>query len=249
MTRQQSFKRRVRGRMARTGESYTIARRQLLTRARARSEPPISDVVMVHAVPTTLAPDSRSEARRRTFLETRRRRLEQVTQRSTDEWISILDKAGAREMTHREIWRWLADGELLKEGMLRENLVIAYEQAIGRREVGQSCYGDYHAAATRVLTGTLDDALQAWLELVGGVQAFNGVALAGEPRVSASEKYRYWRARLADGTHVDVDVYKGPDGRIPLGVQHRPFPERAAADAWRGYWREFVAQLTRKEVA
>ena len=85
--------------------------------------------------------------------------------------------------------------------------------------------------------------------LVGGAQAFNGVALADEPRVSASEKYRYWRARLADGTHVDVNVYKRPDGRISFGVQHRPFPERAAADAWRGYWREFVAQLMRKEVA
>lgn len=145
--------------------------------------------------------------------------------------------------------RWLADGEHLTKGMLRENLVIAYEQAIGRREVGQSCYGDYRAATTRVLTGTLDDALRAWLELVGGAQAFNGVALAGGPRISASEKYRYWRARLADGTHVDVNVYKRPDGRISLSVQHRPFTERAAADAWRGYWREFVAQLTGKEVA
>lgn len=195
MTRQQSFKRRVRGRMARTGESYTIARRQLLTGARARSEPPASDDVMVQAAPTAPAPDGLSEARRRAFLDARRKRLEQVTHRSMDDWVSILDKAGAREMTHREIWRWLADAELLTEGMLRENLVIAYEQAIGRREVGQSCYGDYHAAA-RVLTGTLDDALQAWLEVVGGAQAFNGVALAGEPRVSASEKYRYWRARL-----------------------------------------------------
>lgn len=113
MTRQQSFKRRVRGRMARTGESYTSARRQLLARARARSEPPVSDLEMVHAVPTAGAPDSQWEARRRTFLETRRRRLEQVTDRSMGEWVSILDKAGAREMTHREaggsVSRWQSD--------------------------------------------------------------------------------------------------------------------------------------------
>lgn len=100
-----------------------------------------------------------------------------------------------------------------------------------------------------MLTGTLDDTLQAWLALVGGAQAFNGVALSGEPRVSASEKYRYWRARFADGTHIDVNVYKRPDGRISLGIQHGPFPERVTADAWRGYWKQLVAQLTHKEVA
>ena len=66
-----------------------------------------------------------------------------------DAWATILDEAGARAMTHHQIWQWLAVGGRLAEGMPREAIVITYEQLIGRREVGQSCYGDYCAAVTR----------------------------------------------------------------------------------------------------
>src|SRR5215472_16513452 len=83
-----------------------------------------------------------------------------------DAWLAILDQAGARELPHNDIWRWLADAGHVAEGGLREAIVITYEQQIGRREMGQSCYGDYPANMKKVLKGTMDDALQRWLELV-----------------------------------------------------------------------------------
>ena len=43
MTQQKTFKRRVRARMAKTGESYTAARRQLLTDAPPPFEPPVAE--------------------------------------------------------------------------------------------------------------------------------------------------------------------------------------------------------------
>src|SRR2546427_12399558 len=53
--------------------------------------------------------------------------------------------------------------------MLREVITVSYEQHIGRREPGQSCEGDFPAAASRVLIGTLDEALERWLRRVEGV--------------------------------------------------------------------------------
>jgi len=87
-----------------------------------------------------------------------------------DDWIAILDQAGARELPHNDIWRWLADAGHVAEGSIREAIVIAYEQQIGPREMRQSRYGDYPANVSKALKGTMDDVLQRWLELVGDIR-------------------------------------------------------------------------------
>lgn len=69
----------------------------------------------------------------------------------------------------------------MAEGGLREAIVITYEHQIGRREMGQSCYGDYPANVKKVLKGTMDDALQRWLELVRDKRTFNGADVVSEP--------------------------------------------------------------------
>jgi hypothetical protein len=43
---------------------------------------------------------------------------------------------------------------------------------------------------------------------------------------------------------VNVTIYRMPDGRVSLGVQHRAFPDRAAADTSKAYWKAFLAPLT-----
>lgn len=85
--------------------------------------------------------------------------------------------------------------------------------------------------------------LARWVALVGDVRTFNGSELAAEPSVSATEKFRYWRAKLTDGTAVRAIVWGTPDGRISLSVQQRAFPDRASADACKAWWKEFVAPL------
>jgi hypothetical protein len=219
--------------MGKTSESHTTARRQLL--ARTDIEPPPA------APPPPRVVDPK-QARRSAVLATRRRWIEQTTGIPLDEWFDRLDRAGAQSMSHHEIWKWLADAGYLSDGMLREGVTIAYEQRIGRREPGQSCEGDFPATATRVLSCTLDEALERWLHRVEGVIEFNGVEVQGQPKTSRTEKFRYWRAKLADGTQLNVSIYRQPDGRISLGVQHRPHSDRATADLWRAFWRAFVKE-------
>ena len=245
MTRQHSFKIRVRTRMARTGESYATARRQLLAKARGAEDgaQPDRQDVSSSPGPARSTADDRAERGRRAVAAQRSKRIGESTGKSAEEWFALLEQAGARSMTHNQIWRWLADSGAMEAGMAREEVVIAYEQHIGRREMGQSCDGDYRAAVTRTLTGTMDSALQRWRELAG--DPLNGVALQAPPKVSSTEKFRYWRARLANGTRVDVTIYRRPDEKISLGIQHRPFSDRASADAWRAFWKDLAAQLGR----
>lgn len=83
MTEQKSFKRRVRERMSKTGESYTAARTQV---AQKRDR--------VKAARTRLAAtDERvSDAK-----------IKQATGKKWDQWFSILDRWGARTKKHGEI--------------------------------------------------------------------------------------------------------------------------------------------------
>src|SRR5581483_1557380 len=84
MTTQRTFKRRVRSRMAKTGESYAAARRRML--------PP--DVSLAAPVPPWKPSVSNDALIRRTG-------------RPWEEWFAMLDAWDGRSHTHREIVDWL----------------------------------------------------------------------------------------------------------------------------------------------
>ncbi|MGH9110705.1 MAG: hypothetical protein ACRDZN_00125, partial [Acidimicrobiales bacterium] len=120
MTRDKSFKRLVRARMDKTGESYTAARATLL----AASEEPTEPTETTETTPPVLA-TSDAEIRRRTG-------------RGWEEWFDLLDGWHADELTHREIARQVA-GELGIEPLAWEAqaITVSFERARGLRAVGQ----------------------------------------------------------------------------------------------------------------
>jgi hypothetical protein len=89
MTRQKSFKRLVRTRMNKTGESYTAARATLLA-----GEEPAAE---------------RTEAPQKRVLGTSDESIRRRTGRGWEEWFDVLDEWGAADRTHREIARWVAE--------------------------------------------------------------------------------------------------------------------------------------------
>lgn len=170
--------------------------------------------------------------------------LQAATGKKWDEWYAILDSAGAREMPHKEIAQWLHDSGTLTLPWWGQMVTVGYEQHIGRRESGQNCYGDFVANASKTLPGTLDSALAAWLARVAGLGDFNGVPLAGEPRVTSTEKWRYWRAVLADGSAVSVNIGLKGEGKVGLAVDHGKLADQEAVTAWKAYWKEFLSTVS-----
>ena len=108
MTQQKTFKRRVRARMAKTGESYTAARRQLLTTSPPPFEPPVSE-----------------------------ERVVENTGHGWDHWLGVLDEWGARGRTHAEIARFLMDDRGVA-GWYAQSITVGYERARGIRVKGQN---------------------------------------------------------------------------------------------------------------
>src|SRR4051794_36658675 len=80
MTRQKTFKRRVRARMTKTGESYTAARRMLIAHGE-RPEP----------APVAFEPPMSVE------------KVTEATGRSWEQWFALLDEWGAIGRSHTEM--------------------------------------------------------------------------------------------------------------------------------------------------
>ena len=139
MTSQQSFKRRIRSRMEKTGESYTAARANLLPDPEPEYEPQFSD-----------------EAVRRN------------TGRGYSEWFAALDEWGAAERPHGKIARWLSD-EYGIPGWWCQNVTVEYERARGLRPVLGDRDGTYNASASKTVAVPVERLFEAfagrWPEL------------------------------------------------------------------------------------
>src|SRR5438094_5458688 len=111
MTRQRSFKRLVRSRMEKTGESYAAARAALLA-AEGKS------------ITLTMSDEA----------------IRNRTGRGWEEWFDLLDQWGAAERSHTEIARWVSR-EHGVNGWSSQSVTVSYERARGGRAVGEHADG------------------------------------------------------------------------------------------------------------
>jgi len=64
--------------------------------------------------------------------------VHKATGKTWDEWISFLDKLGAKEMEHKEIARMLYDEGHVRSGWWCQMVTVGYEYSHGRRVVGET---------------------------------------------------------------------------------------------------------------
>jgi hypothetical protein len=217
MTVQKSFKRLVRARMAKTGESYTAARAELLA-----------------------AVDMGSNDEETPPLACSDERIRERTGRGWEEWFDLLDSWGAESMGHTEIVRRVA-GLLGEPGWDAQAVAMSFERARGKRAVGERIGGDgfvatasktVAASAEQVFTAFLDPSLRAgWLP---------GVELS-ERTVSKPGSARF---DVGDGTSrllVWVDA-KG-SGKSTVGVEHSKLADAGEREARKVFWRHALATL------
>jgi hypothetical protein len=136
MTTQRSFKRLVRARMERTGESYTAARARLL----AGDEP------------------------QRISLATSDETIRERTGRGWEEWFDLLDDWGAADKTHREIARWLAGQQGIHPLAWNAQAIAgSYERSRRGRQVGQHEDG-FTVTATKTVAVPVERLYDAFVD-------------------------------------------------------------------------------------
>jgi hypothetical protein len=228
MTRQKSFKGRIRARMDKTSESYTTARRQLLAKSAAEAPPeptsrpggPVADT------PGARRPYSDEVIRRNTG-------------RVWDEWFALLDAWGAAQRPHPEIARWLVE-EHAVGGWWAQGVTVAYEQARGLRDPGQRRGGLYEVNASKTVAVPVERLYEAFAD-----PAVRGRWLPDATfEVRTARPPRSIRANWDDGsTRLLVAFTAHGEAKSQVAVTHERVPDAPTADRLKAFWRERVAVL------
>ncbi len=213
MTRQRSFKRLVRARMEKTGESYSAARAMLL-----RAEEP-------KATEEPALPMSDEAIRRRTG-------------RGWEEWFDLLDEWGAAERPHPEIARWLSE-ERGVDGWDAQSVTVGYERASGRRAVGEHAEG-FAITASKTVAVPVDRLYEAFVDESLRERWLPGGALR-ERTSSRPKSARFdWGD---GSTRVLVGFTSKGDARSTLALAHERLPDAEEAERMKAFWRDRVAGL------
>ena len=173
------------------------------------------------------------------------RGIETATNKQWNEWVELLDRAGARDLDHTAIAELVfkeLDGKVESAGWWAQGVTVAYEQEIGRREPGQRADGTFETSVTKTLAGTKEDVFALWSEAYGIAKELNTQPISNI-RTSVTPVRLYWRCDVADGSKVSVASEKKGDSRAMVSVTHTGLQSAEAKDMWQSYWRECLAKL------
>jgi uncharacterized protein YndB with AHSA1/START domain len=218
MTTQKLFKRRIRERMSKTGESYTTARGQIAAK-RDRSE--ASNRALASAM--ELASDAK---------------LIEMTGRGWDAWLSLLDRWGARERSHGETAAFLV-ADMGVSGWYAQTITNGYERARGLRVKHQQSDG-FTIYVSRTVGVPLDVLFDAVVDGDMRTQWLGDGSLSSRSAQAGKVARFDW-----DGGPTRVSVTfeaKAPD-KATVHVAHERLPDAEAAEAAKAAWKTRLGAL------
>jgi hypothetical protein len=156
--------------------------------------------------------------------------VKRATGRDWKEWFALLDKAGAKTKSHREIVA-IAGG--LDAGSWWSQMVtVAYERERGLREVHETAAG-YVANVSRTFAVPVEELFEAFR------------------RMARKEKYaerkatapKSLRLTAADGTSVEVGFISKGESKASVAVQHSKLTSQKDVAKRKRYWGEVLEKL------
>jgi hypothetical protein len=217
MTTQQSFKRRIRARMEKTGESYTAARAQLL---------PDPEPETVPGYEPRMADE----------------KVQAATGRVWADWFALLDEWGAVDRAHPEIATWL-NAEHGVPGWWAQTVTVEYERARGLRPFRGDRDGTHNVSASKTIAAPVDELFDAWTDPDRRVRWLGDVEL----RERTSRPPRTARYDWEDGsTRVIVGFEAIGEAKSRVALSHERLPDEDEAVRLKAFWRERLAELKRQ---
>jgi hypothetical protein len=223
MTTNKDFKRLVRGRMLKTGESYTAARSNLMKTGRTEGR-------------TGRAPVAKPDYAKLAG------RSDEVVKANTgcdwDRWVKALDHVKAYEWSHRDIARYVHE-KYKVPGWWTQTVTVGYERIKGLRAIGQRRNGGYEANKSRTYPVPLARLYRGFSDKRNRAKWLPGADLT----VRSATKDKSMRITWPDGTSVVVGFLPKGKGKSSVQVQHGKLPDKPAADKAKVFWRERLDAL------
>jgi hypothetical protein len=165
-------------------------------------------------------------------------KLVEATGRNWEQWLELLDQAGAIKRTHTEIARWLTDEQRVP-GWWAQSITVGYERARGLREPGQHSDG-WSVTASKTIAVPIetlfesferDSIREQWLP-----EADLHLRTANAP---TSARYDW-----GDGSTLLIVGFEslGPN-KSRVALEHVKLPDGQVAERMKAWWRERVEEL------
>ena len=215
MTRQRSFKRLVRARMDKTGESYAAARASLLAAEQPKT---------VEQLPLATSDGS----------------IRERTGRGWEEWFDLLDQWGAASRTHREIARWVAEQQGVEPLAWNVQAVAgSYELARGVRAVGEKPDG-FAVTASKTMAVPAERLYEAFVDESRRERWLPDGKLVERTATKAKSARFDW----GDGeTRVSVFFEAKGEAKSTVALEHTRLADAQEAERMKAFWRERLTAL------
>ena len=161
-----------------------------------------------------------------------------ATGRPWNEWLSVLDRAGARTLPHKDI-ALLLSRKFGVPDWWSQMVTVGYEQARGLRAPGERA-GGYAANASRTVGAGLAHLYDAWSDAATRERWLMDAPI----EVRRSTDGKSMRLTWTPGdSRVDVTfAARGPD-KSQVAVEHGKLASAHAAKAQKAYWSAALARL------
>ncbi len=223
MTRQRSFKRLVRSRMEKTGESYTAAR-----------------AILLSAEATDGAGGADGTGHPAPVLATSDEVIRQRTGRGWEEWFDLLDEWGAADRTHRDIARWVAEQQDIEPlAWNAQAVTMSYERARRGRAVGQHADG-FTVTASRTMAVPVERLYDAFVDEDARGQWLTDGQLHTRTSTRPRRAHFDWGDR---GSRVHVTFDAKDEAKSTVYVSHERLADAPTAEAMKLSWRARLTAL------
>jgi len=164
--------------------------------------------------------------------------VQSKTGKTWSEWLTTLDKLGAKKMTHRDIARLVHARYPKIGGWWAQMVTVGYEQARGLREAHQKSDG-YAASVSRTVAAPVGKLYKAWTDAALRRRWLGRAKFT----ITTATRNKVLRIRWPEGD-TRVGVYFTPKGprRCQVSVQH----ERLAAQSHVAQKKEFWGRAFEK---
>jgi hypothetical protein len=162
-----------------------------------------------------------------------------ATGKSWPEWIAFLDSLDAIKLPHQEIASLLFDQYKVSRWWC-QMVTVGYEQAKGRRVVGQTCAGDYSANASKTLPLSAG-AAHAWL--VDEKKRARWLNSSITLRTATAPKSA--RFQFPDGSIAGIWVTPKGNAKCSLGVSHDKLADAKTAAKQKAFWADALNRLAK----
>jgi hypothetical protein len=158
------------------------------------------------------------------------------TGRDWQQWFSILDRAGATKMSHKEMAGYLYSKQGVS-GWWSQMVAVTYEQERGLREKHERPDG-YSVSASKTFDVSLSILYKYWSD-----EKLRSKWLKDEFTIRKATKNKSMRITWNNNTSIEVNFYGKDESKSQVAVQHSKLASAKQVERTRSYWKSALARL------